>query len=663
MVTGCRDMEDEGILSTSADGQELPEGAIRLSPFDQTLDVQALLDGEQVSDGLNAGAVIAGLEVTSPEADFLMPLDSGRIYVEQNDDRQWRTADIDVRLADGSRRLLTLAQPPATRASAAQSRRNFYRHHGVGYSYEAVGGEYCNMNYVRCQLLNRAIIDQLEKEVLDPIITLEYINETRVEHSVSTSFVDYVQNSNFSAEASMNLIVVFSGDITAACSSFEEGNIETYIMHDARVFPTARYTLEPGNIASYVDRYPNVLTSSFRKAVKALARTSASDWQAVDKFLEVWGTHMVYEVELGASLSLDVQVETHKFQLNEKLEAMAAAQLATLFDAHFSLDQSKRNYEVLRDCKCRLDVVGGDMTILDEIIGMTTFSNEDIDISMQDLDDWTNSIYFDDDDLEHSNVEMTAMHVVPIWELISDEQVAARVESRVEANAVTMQKLLGNRNFINVKIPYSQTKYVCRIGNQKYSINNPDVTDVIAAGRHVATICLETVPAISEKEKVRVVYPIYEGRVKQSSGLCVYNNNVYKVSWLNGQLTVMKAEADVLKHFDGNIYMTGGALSVEHSDVVTYLEGHPIMGCERPGGIGVDGSLAGKPVRVVKHFNHFYLKDKERYDNLPNWSWSTQQPHEAADFPDYFDATTWKDRMVRNDDYIYVWNTTEIGYE
>ena len=161
-------MEDEGILSTSADGQELPEGAIRLSPFDQTLDVQALLDGEQVSDGLNAGAVIAGLEVTSPEADFLMPLDSGRIYVEQNDDRQWRTADIDVRLADGSRRLLTLAQPPATRASAAQSRRNFYRHHGVGYSYEAVGGEYCNMNYVRCQLLNRAIIDQLEQEVLDP---------------------------------------------------------------------------------------------------------------------------------------------------------------------------------------------------------------------------------------------------------------------------------------------------------------------------------------------------------------------------------------------------------------------------------------------------------------------------------------------------------------
>ena len=66
---------------------------------------------------------------------------------------------------------------------------------------------------------------------------------------------------------------------------------------------------------------------------------------------------------------------------------------------------------------------------------------------------------------------------------------------------------------------------------------------------------------------------------------------------------------------------------------------------------------------MVKHFNHFYLKDKERYDNLPNWSWSTQQPHEAADFPDYFDATTWKDRMVRNDDYIYIWNTTEIGYE
>ena len=668
VAISCRDVGEEDVFPAGEEPFVVPAGAIQISPLDQTLDVEALLasrlesDGDSLSGGSSAAPSVVSCRVTSPETDFLMPLDAQRLYVEQNDDGQWRLATVDVCLADGSRNVLTLAQPPATRASAGQVRRNFLRHHGLGYSYDAVAGKYCDLNYVRCQLLNRAVMDELQDKLLYTLISVEKINKMRFQHSVSSSLVDYIQNSNFTADASLDLII-FEGSVSAACSAFEEGKQESYILHDEQVHPRARYRLEAENIAYYVQRYPKLLTSSFRKAIAKLAATPVDDWQAIDEFLDVYGTHMVNDVELGASVAVDVLVETHKFNLVESLDLLAQGQLSSLFKLRYNQTEEEKNYKVLRNCKCRVDVVGGDISKLDPIIGMTVFSNDDVDISAKILTEWMESIVYDDNDLEHSNVEMTNMRVVPIWTLIPDEHLANRIEARVYSNAASMMYLLGNRNFINVKIPFSQTKYVCRIGNQKYSINNPDVTDVLASGRHVATICLETVPAISEREKVRVAYPIYEGHVKLTNGLCVYKDDVYKVSWQGNSLEVTKTDSLIGSSFDGNLYMNNGALSIKRVESYEYLEGHPILGCERPGGIAIDGSLAGKPVRVVKHFNHFYLKDKERYDNLPNWSWSEELPAEAETFPDYFDATTWKDRMMRNQDYTYIWNTTEIGYE
>jgi hypothetical protein len=53
------------------------------------------------------------------------------------------------------------------------------------------------------------------------------------------------------------------------------------------------------------------------------------------------------------------------------------------------------------------------------------------------------------------------------------------------------------------------------------------------------------------------------------------------------------------------------------------------------------------------------------YDNLPGWTYTTSNPPEAdeADYSSYFKSGTYKKRMVRDDDYIYIWNSTEIGYE
>jgi len=653
VAAGCHEEMDESVLLPAAGadaGANMPAGAIQISPLDQTLDLA------EVADTLNAVAF------TSSDADFLMDLGQGRIYVEQNDDGQWRTANVTATRCDGTTVAITLAQPPASRAAEGEIHRNFYRHHGVGYSYEAVAGEYCNLNYVRCQLLNRAVIDKIEDETGEPFINVEYKSGMEASHSVSTSVVDYVQNSNFSADASLNLII-FEGSVSAACYAFEEGLEEKYILHDEQKYPKAHYTIDPSDIAFFTEKYPNLLTSSFRKSLKKLAATASDDYRAIDEFLEVYGTHLVYDVELGASISLDVQVDTHKFKDVENVGVLAGASLASLFKVHFEQHSEEKNYEVLRDSKCRVDVLGGDMTILDRILGMTTFSNDDIEISPEDLQKWATSIVFDDNDLEHSNVEMTSMAVLPIWYLVGDEQLAMRIESRVYSNAAELQKLLGNRNFINVKIPYSTKKYVCRVGNQKYTFTNPDVTDIIASGRHVATICQEPIPPIAGNKKVPVIYPIYEGHVKLANGLCIHNNVVYTVRWDNDSLEVFNQGEIETTKYDGNIYMNSGLLTPAKAEGLDYIEGHPIAGLERPGGIDIEGNLAGQPVRVVKYFGHFYLNNKTRYNNLPGWSYVNELPAEAEYYPSFFSDNTWKDRMVRDNNYVYILNPTEIGYE
>ena len=43
----------------------------------------------------------------------------------------------------------------------------------------------------------------------------------------------------------------------------------------------------------------------------------------------------------------------------------------------------------------------------------------------------------------------------------------------------------------------------------------------------------------------------------------------------------------------------------------------------------------------------------------------TSAPAEAAevDYRDYFPQGEWQNRMVRDNNYVYIFNTTELGYE
>lgn len=636
ICTGCTDDTPDSVPSV------LPDSSVR--------------DAIQVDAEESFIALPTTIDLTSvsiQKGDFLTLTKDGQLYFERNDGNLSRVATLVYRNNEGDSDTLTYAQTPACRAGNSPLRQ-FYRHHGIGYSYNAINGSYCNLRDFRCQILNRAVIDRVSDENALTLLNINAINHVEQESSVYSSVVEYIAEANIDASASGSL-AFFSGSASTTCAIFEDGIKDTYILHNELSSLVAEYSLAYRDVCLLAKSYPELLTSSFRAALDRI-----TDQRSIDDFIYTYGTHVVVFSRLGASMLLDVQVDAIKFKSREFEETLAADNIALLFKEATSSTSYEVGYKTLENSKCQFQVMGGDVSLFDPLIGFSCFNNSNIPEQLGTK--WLASIKYDDEQLDTSNVELVDIHVVPIWEFIPDESLAAKVRARITGDMSLAMEWIPNRNFINTSFEAHPSSVTCRIGNQNnLRFDHPETVDIIAANRHVATICHEYVPEISTTEKVYVAYPIYEGRIKLTSGLCLYNGKAYKVDWRYDNFQVSELEVEASEIGD-RIYINGGVLSPIKSSFITYQESHAILGCERPGGIGIDGSLAGEMKKVFKHLGHFYLDTKSIYQNLPGWEISNHLPQEAGRYPDFFKGNEFTGRMVRSDDYVYIFNPTEIGY-
>lgn len=638
-MSGCSDqfMED---ISGPGDGINVPERAITI-------------EGEESFMTLPAHIELSTVDLS--KADFITVMPDGKLYCERNDEPTGRLATIYYSLPAGGRDSVEYYQLPASRVGNG-SMTQFYRHYGIGYSYNAIGGDRCNLRDFRCQIFNRAVIENLQDSEGANLLNVNIRNEVEEESSIYSSIVDYVAEVNIDASVSGDL-VFYSGSASRCCAIFEEGTKEQYILHNKVSTVNSEYSLNFRDLGIYAQSEPKLLTGSFRNALSRI-----TDDKSIDDFIFTYGTHVVIGSTIGASLSLDVQVDRHVFTAKEYEEALSKSAIATLFKSASSSTSSQNNYTVLKDSKCLIDVKGGNLSLFDRFIDLNTFDNTNIPSGLSDL--WLESICFDDDDISRSNVELIDIKVIPIWECIPDEELARKVEARITGNMKLVLDKFVNRNFINTSFESNPASVTCRIGNlPNQTFRNPDVVEVIAANRHVATVCRELVPEISATEKVQVAYPIYEGRLKLNSGLCIHAGKAYSVAWSYDSFKVKEIDTDGQILTSGRIYMNCGVLSPVSSESLTYLPSYAILGCERPGGIGIDGSLQGEICKVFKHFGNFYLDTRMRYDNLPGWEFVTAPPSVAPIYKNYLNPSDYSGRMVRKDDYTYLINLTEIGYQ
>lgn len=551
------------------------------------------------------------------------------------------------------------------------------RNHGVGFSYDAIYGEKCDVGSVRCQVLN---LDFLRNK---QVYRIDDAGKSKLDKVCSHSFSEYCHNTNITAKASADL-PLYKEDYSRAASIFEHA-LDTCISVTTTQIETACFKFIASSLWEYTleEEGEECLSDNFLYALDRIRRTDVENTAVVDSFIQIFGTHVITSATIGGKLQLDIVTDRKNVKtfVNEKV--LKESSLDVLFkrmESTVNEKDKKYIHGILKNAQLHLSITGGDQSAFGSLV--SNLSPDNVMASANNLSQWAISIQLNEENIWDDKCEMVDMTVSPIWEFIPDKITANRVKARIIATAPTMQELYGNRNFLNVVIPSVPQTVTTTLGGKKVSFNSPWVVDVIAANRRVATICKEWVPEIDLNNSVQVIYPIYENRMLMEAGLCIHHDSVYQVKWLYDRFEVIKQDSVAPS---GKVYLNFGTLECQGKEGVNYQTGKFIIGYEWPGSILPDGTLAkDKPYYETRKFlGNFFLNTDQKFTDLPNWDYQGESlsnsyyegffkklPANNQELPYRLSGIQLKgrtgkghlgNRMVRNNNYVYYMNSTELG--
>lgn len=543
------------------------------------------------------------------------------------------------------------AVSPFTRAAAdTMTISDFRRSYGVGFSYDGIYGARCNLRDVHSRVLDLEAIHEWEYEEDWHMPLFTSVRESEFTYKVTTSYSrnEYVQNTYAQADAEAELIV-FDGKAAGELTFWEGGDVNDFYCAVNYAAPGMEMKLSKGNVRALVRQgHTDFLTRNFREAVDWMDKHK--DNATIDSFLVCYGSHVVTRAKVGASLDLVMTMKRDSLLDYTSNMFLGEAAIKYLLRTSYQSEDVQREMHLLNSADCSISIRGGDLSTIPNHLLHFTFG-ECPDLS-QFVDNWSASLNYDPSDYANNNLELTDIEITPIWNFITNQEVAQRVMMRVENNAKELVAFAGYHNYTNTSflLPQSVT---CTMGGQSTTFSQPAVANVIASGRYVATICREPIdlPEVGMRE-LQVVYPIYNQQVNLSSGYATYGDTAYKVCWIGGTCHV---ERDTLNtpSADGTVYMTNGVLgSVKYTDI-NYQPCHTVIGYEWPLAIKKDGTVdMSKPYYLTyKSGTDFLLRNTDgqeqsgQLDGLPNWMLKNG-------------------RMVRvkESEYNYYWNPNEVNY-
>lgn len=536
------------------------------------------------------------------------------------------------------------------KAADVETRELFRRNYGLGYSYNAVRGDYCNWKDIRCQVLNRFFLENLQEASGEKLIVESTAKYSSVASEFDYSFRDYVANVAIESKQKVDL-GLYKNEKRNRQYFLENGVQESFY-----------YTLEEKEVlvdsyisyASVLARYSqnrNLFTQSFRNAVEHLRLTPDDNVAAVDSMLNVWGTHVIVSASLGGRLRVDLMNSIWRYSDRSSEEAWSTQEFLKAVE-NKQKSRVEEEFVWLKDCRLKLQAWGGDQSYLTGLLGehkpdgSRTFSLDGISA-------WRKSLVYNPADELGSNVELIDMEVVPIWEFaaVVDKWQAMRIKAAVTQDAALMQKLLGDANFFNATFPIRYPSASCqwrkntgtwetltRVDTQEA----PQVVVIESGGRYIATVCHEQI----DGHDLWVCYPIYEGKVKLACGLGVEDGSVFKVRWI-GDTPTLTYQEDVTA--GDTFYISSGGVGVEPVEDFVYAQGRALPYIELGGGIRPDGTYSAQAFRPFKEEGHFVLpvQASTRPENIVGWD-------------EYTSVADGKWLFTRNSDYTYIYNDTEI---
>lgn len=535
-----------------------------------------------------------------------------------------------------------------TRAEDIETRSEFLRNFGVGYSYNAVRGEYCNWEDIRCQVIDRKALNRTQGGP-DGMI---YNSVSSIQASVSAKFHmsqrDYVACVDMTGKQEVNL-GLYKGSKTTKLHALETGFKEVYYYTHKEYVRLGTQRLAVGELLAHISmrKDTTLLTQSFRQAVNHMKGGDWDDVAQVDSFVKVWGTHVIITADLGGTLTIDLANSVHRFNAQTRDQKWTTEEFLGAVKSKEETKQ-KAEFKWIEDGKLNINATGGDHTSLSTLLGEYTYDGHR-DFNIDGVNLWRQSLKFDPEDERNSNVEMIEMEVVPIWEFINplDMDVAMRVEAAITQDMSLQMNMLGEQNFFNATFPLRYPSASCQYHDGGWknfqrtdSYADPMIVNIMSGGRYVATVCHEQI----DGRWMWVCYPIYEGYVKLGCGVGVADDNtVYNVTWMGDRVTVTE-QLDIKAQ--DNFYITGGAVGVESVEGYTYATSTALPAIELAGGVKPDGTYASSAYSVSKRDNIFQLNaGSTTLTNIVGYS------HKGNGI------------YQRNDEYVYIYNQNEVRGE
>ena len=536
------------------------------------------------------------------------------------------------------------------KAADVETRELFRRNYGLGYSYNAVRGDYCNWKDIRCQVLNRYFLENLQEASGEKLIMENTARESSVASEFSYSFRDYVANVAVETKQKVDL-GLYKNEKRNRQYFLENGIQESfYYTLEEKELMVDSYISYASVLARY-SRNRDLFTQSFRNAVEHLRLTPDDNVAAVDSMIKVWGTHVIVGASLGGRLRVDLMNSMWRYNDRASEEAWSSEEFLTAVN-NKQKSREEDEFVWLTDSRLRLQAWGGDQSFLTGLLGehkpdgTRTFSLDGISA-------WRKSLVYNPADELNSNVELIDMEVVPIWEFAAmvDKWQAMRIKAAVTQDAALMQKLLGDANFFNATFPIRYPSASCqwrkntgtwetltRVDTQEA----PQVVVIESGGRYIATVCHEQI----DGHDLWVCYPIYEGKVKLACGLGVEDGSVFKVRWI-GDTPTLTYQEDITA--GDTFYISSGGVGVEPVEDFVYAQGRALPYIELGGGIRPDGTYSAQAFRAFKEEGHFVLpvQASTRPENIVGWD-------------EYTSIADGKWLFTRNSGYTYIYNDNEI---
>lgn len=465
-----------------------------------------------------------------------------KFYTEENSEDEGRTTTLTITFADGTDEKVTIRQKGLAESGSNALGDGNYQKHGVCFGYNGYG-KYADANEIKEQVINELQAKRLMEEFAPGELSVATESYEVIENieSSGTSAQDMSESLGVNASLSVDVPCGFSMDIKANYNSEDLANSSKNFSKRRHKRILYRKVMSVENLVALTELDPDcrnkILSLGFRANLNKLSKAIKSNDADVNKkikdFIGKYGTHIVVAAELGGCF--DYSMVTDKSDVSSKTDITAGLDMGykKMFNIKGDASYDKMNKKIGSNYTCKVTVLGGKAGILSKA------TNGQMDNTSDDILKWEESI-------TQENSLMIDHKLIPIWNVIPDEETAKAVEQYL-----TEGKYVKEEPKYELPEPKSDVMGAVKVEISDFMTdvetgNGTLVYTVDAAGSPVAEVCSERIPALG-RNRVFVAYPIIEGKPDYSKGFFL-GNGVMKpgsLEWNDEKNTyIYKADAE-----------------------------------------------------------------------------------------------------------------------